>query len=70
MSSASAELSSLSTALEEIRRRVVGLSDQFSSARREDLAGELAAVERQLHHAVRRLDKVVASTPQPGGSSR
>lgn len=59
--SSAAELSSLSTALEEIRRRVSVLADSFNSARREDLALELTAVDRQLHHAVRRLDKVVAA---------
>lgn len=61
MSSISAELSSISTALEELRRRIGTITDQYTGARREDLAGELAAVERQLHHAVRRLDKVVAT---------
>lgn len=61
MSSTSAELSSISTALEELRRRIGAITDQYTGTRREDLAGELAAVERQLHHAVRRLDKVVAA---------
>ena len=61
MSSTSAELSSISTALEEIRRRIGAITDQYTGTRREDLASELAAVERQLHHAVRRLDKVVAA---------
>lgn len=61
MSATTAELSSLSTALEEIRRRVAALADDLSGAKREDLAAELTSVDRQLHHAVRRLDKVVSA---------
>lgn len=61
MSSTAAELSSISTALEEIRRRIEAMADQYSGTKREDLAGDLAAVDRQLHHAVRRLEKVMAA---------
>ena len=64
MSVSVAELSSLSTALEEIRHRVGTMADAFAGARREDVAWELAAVDRQLHHAVRRLDKIVAADPK------
>lgn len=54
-----AELSSLTTALEELTRRLTGMAEGYASARREDLAGELFAVERQLQNAARRLNKVV-----------
>jgi hypothetical protein len=56
-----AELSSLTTALEEITKRVTAMADAYAAERREDLAGDLYAVERQLANAVRRLGKVVDS---------
>jgi len=56
-----AELSSLTTALDEMTKRVTAMADAYAEARREDLAGELYAVERQLANAVRRLGKVVDS---------
>ena len=56
-----AELSSLTTALDEMTKRVTAMADSFAAHRREDLANELYAVERQLANAVRRLGKVVDS---------
>ena len=52
-----AELSSILTALEEITKRVTSIGDSYASQRREDLAGDLYAVERQLVNAARRLGK-------------
>ena len=56
-----AELSSLTTALEDMTKRVTAMADAYASQRREDLANELYAVERQMRNAVRRLGKVVDS---------
>lgn len=61
MTTSPAELSSVTTALEELTRRVSAMADGYASARREDLAGELYAVERQLLNSTRRLNKVIAS---------
>lgn len=52
-----AELSSILTGLEEITKRVTAIADSYASERREDLAGDLYAVERQLVNASRRLGK-------------
>lgn len=54
-----AELSSLATALEELSRRVTSMADGYAAERREDLAGELYTVERQLANVVRRISRVV-----------
>lgn len=68
-----AELSSLATALEELTRRITAMADGYTAERREDLAGELYAVERQLTTAVRRLGKAMEaadSSPGPGRARR
>ncbi|HET6811116.1 MAG TPA: hypothetical protein VFH50_08920 [Acidimicrobiales bacterium] len=52
-----AELSSILTGLEEITKRVTAIADSYAAERREDLAGDLYAVERQLVNAGRRLGK-------------
>lgn len=52
-----AELSSILTGLEEITKRVTSIADSYAAQRREDLAGDLYAVERQLVNAARRLGK-------------
>jgi hypothetical protein len=59
MSTSSAELSSLATALSELTRRLTSIADGYASERREGVASELYAVERALNTAVRRLSKVV-----------
>ena len=59
MSTPTAELSSLATALEELTRRLVTIADGYAGARREDVAGELYSVERHLANATRRLSRVV-----------
>ena len=64
-----AELSSLATALEELTRRVTAIADSYTSQRREDVAGELYAVERQLTNAARRLGKAVGAEEGTGRRS-
>lgn len=59
ITTSTAELSSLNTALEELTRRVTAIADGYAAARRDDLASELYAVERNLTTAQRRLAKVV-----------
>ncbi len=59
MTPSRAELSSLATALEEMTRRVTGLADDYARLERDEVAGELYAVERSLAAAARRLARVV-----------
>lgn len=61
-----AELSSLSTALTEITRRVAGIAEQAATQKDDELSSELFAVERALRGAGRRLDRLTA----PPGRSR
>jgi len=61
-----AELSSLASALEELRTRVAGLADQARSAQDDDTANELFAVERALTGAGRRLARLVSPPRRPG----
>jgi hypothetical protein len=58
-----AELSSLATALEELRQRVTTIADQAAAEHDDDTASELFAVERALTGAGRRLGRVT-STPR------
>ena len=60
-SSSTAELSSLSTALEELTRRVTAIAEAYAAAKRDDLAGELFQAERALASAQRSLVRVVRS---------
>ena len=50
-----AQLSSLSTALEDLTRRITQLADQYQGSPREDVAADLYEIERQLLTATRRL---------------
>ncbi len=50
-----AQLSSLSTALEELSQRVTTLADEHQGSTREDAAADLYEVERHLFAASRRL---------------
>jgi hypothetical protein len=61
-----AELASLSTALEELTRRVSGIADRAAGEQDEETAAELFAVERALNGAGRRLARLTA----PGARSR
>jgi hypothetical protein len=60
-----AELSSLATALEELRVRVAALADVAKSNHDDDTATELFAVERALTGAGRRLGRLT-SPPRRG----
>lgn len=59
MPSAAAELSSVSTALDELARRVSAIADGYAGDKREDVAGELYAVERALSSARRTLARLL-----------
>ena len=54
-----AQLSSLSTALEDLTRRITDLADQFQGSPREDVAADLYEIERQLLTATRRLKSLL-----------
>jgi len=56
-----AELSSLATALEELRQRVALIADQAASDHDDDTASELFAVERALTGAGRRLGRITSA---------
>jgi hypothetical protein len=55
----SAQLSSLSTSLDDLAKRVTELADQLEGSRREDAAADLYEVERHLGAAARRLKSVL-----------
>jgi hypothetical protein len=54
------ELSSISSSLEQIGRRVTALADAAIAAKNEELGADLIAVERALASAVRRLERRLA----------
>ncbi len=54
-----AELSSLSSMLAEVTKRVTSLADRAAAAKDEDVSTELYGVERALSGAARRLDRIV-----------
>jgi DNA/RNA-binding domain of Phe-tRNA-synthetase-like protein len=56
----SPQLSSVSTALTELTKRIAALAESLSGSERDDVAGALFEVERSLKTAGRRLDKVVS----------
>jgi len=53
-----AELSSLTSSLDELTRRVTAMAEAARDAEQEDLAAELFGVERALHGALRRLGRL------------
>jgi len=57
--SAGPELSSVSSALDDLTKRIGTAAESFSGTTREDLATTLFEVERALQAARRRLDTVV-----------
>jgi hypothetical protein len=59
--SAGPELSSISSALESLTKRIASTAEGFSGTERDDLAATLFDVERGLQAAQRRLDKVVTA---------
>lgn len=54
-----AELSSLSSSLDDIRKRVVGLAEATEQNGQGDAAHELYEVERALNQALRRMTKML-----------
>ncbi len=54
-----AQLSSLSTALDDLTHRIVALADGYQDSPREDVAADLYEVERHLQAATRRLRSLV-----------
>lgn len=62
MSAPTAELSSMTTALEELSQRVAAIADEYQRAKREDLASELYEVERTLSIATRRMNRVARAS--------
>lgn len=56
-----AELSSLSSTLDELTRRVSALAEEAAAADQDDLATELFGIERALTGALRRLQKLAAA---------
>jgi hypothetical protein len=58
-----AELSTLSTALDDITRRVTAVADKNAGTPREGLAIDLYEVERSLRAARRRLTKALRELP-------
>lgn len=59
MDGTASELSSLTSALDDLTKRVAAIAEQYHRAGREDLAAELYAAERALLGARRRLSEVV-----------
>lgn len=57
-----AQLSSLSTALDDLSRRVTTLADEYQGSPREDVAADLYEVERHLVAATRRLQALLDRT--------
>jgi hypothetical protein len=55
-----AALSSLSTALDDLTKRITTLADAYQTSPREDVAADLYEVERNLQAAARRLKAVLA----------
>ena len=59
MPSGHPQLSSISTAIEDLPARVTTIADDYATTPREDLAADLYDVERSLRSAQRRLDRVI-----------
>lgn len=59
MSDPLAELSSVTSAIEELTRRVTAIAEEFAARKKEDLATDLYAVERALTTASRRLGRLI-----------
>jgi hypothetical protein len=53
------QLSTASTALQELTARITDLATEAAQERREDVAGVLYEVERSLRAAARRLEQLV-----------
>ncbi|MGO9560173.1 MAG: hypothetical protein ACLPQS_13825 [Acidimicrobiales bacterium] len=55
-----AELSSISSTLDQLARRLGGMGEAAQRVKEEELANELFAVERALSSAQRRLTRMIA----------
>ncbi|MDP1821226.1 MAG: hypothetical protein Q8K58_15205 [Acidimicrobiales bacterium] len=55
-----AQLSSLSTTLDQLVTQVTSLAERYQTSPREDVAADLFEVERSLQAAHRRMQKLVA----------
>jgi hypothetical protein len=53
------ELSSISSSLEQLSRRIASLGESAQRSKQEDVAAELFAVERAIASAERRLTRLV-----------
>lgn len=62
MQSDHAELSSLTTSLDDLTRRVTVMAERYVGGPREDIALDLYEVERALRTASRRLNKLVRNS--------
>ncbi|MDA8071239.1 MAG: hypothetical protein M0Z82_06445 [Actinomycetota bacterium] len=62
MPSSHPELSSLSTALSELTRRIAVIAEGAAATHDDDVASELFAIERSLTAAGRRLDRLTAGS--------
>jgi hypothetical protein len=60
------ELSSLTTALSDLLRRLAALAEEAAEASDDELSTELFAVERALRGAGRRLERLTARARRPG----
>ena len=58
--SLSPQLSSVSTALTDLTKRVAVMAESLSGSERDDVAGALFEVERSMKTAGRRLDKILS----------
>ena len=58
--SISPQLSSVSTALTDLTKRIAALAESLSGSERDDVAGALFEVERSMKTAGRRLDKILS----------
>lgn len=54
-----AELSSITTVLNDLQTRVVEVADRWRDIEREDVAGDLYDVERSLRSAQRRIQRAI-----------
>lgn len=54
-----AELSSLASTLDDVKKRVVGLAEAKEAGGEGDTAHELYEVERSLNSAIRRMNKMM-----------
>ena len=57
MSAATAELSSLATAIEDVQRRITGIAGRYEGTEHDDVLGALYDAERNLRAAHRQVER-------------